>query len=194
MTRLASVLACAAVLAGGCLDPPTPADVSSPDTADAADTAADAPSPDAPDAGLICPATLPIKGSNCDAPGTCVIADAPQPCGGTQDVTATCALASDGIHLWSYEMWDCNGDPASCGDYTNPTVCAADTSCRYLAPGCGEPDEPTFATACYNGFDCDDTSCPTGTTCTTVTSDPCLSFCSGCSVCGACGQQVKLCL
>jgi hypothetical protein len=169
----------AAAAATGCAESPTPVKVG----ADAgSDTIATA-----------CPTTLPIAGSNCDAPATCLIEDAPDSCKGTADITVTCVAKGDGIRLWQFTLPQCNGDPAACSDHTHPTVCTADTSCRYLAPGCGEANEPVWKVGCYSGFDCAG-DCAAGTTCTTVTSNPCLSFCDGCAVCGACGQQVQLCL
>jgi len=142
-----------------------------------------------------CPTELPIDGSNCDAAGTCEYQTSA--CGSTQDVTATC-VAVDNIdridHFWSVPLQSCNGDPAACADYDHPTLCKTDSSCRWLFPGCGEPETTDFAEGCYEISNC--TTCDVGETCTPLTNDPCHVFCSGpgCSSCAACGEEVTVCL
>jgi hypothetical protein len=145
---------------------------------------------------LDCPTDLPINGANCDTGGTCSYQGGA--CGSDESIVASCVASGDldeTYFFWDVPVQQCNGDPSTCDDYDHPTLCAADTSCRWLVPGCGEGITPDFDTGCYSAFDCGAADCAAGQICTEITYDPCHVFCTeGCASCGACGSSASLCL
>jgi len=143
-------------------------------------------------ASVNCPAELPIDGSNCEEAKTCLY-DLYEgyTCTDGISVAARCEPV-DALHMWRIDIPQCNGDPADCGDITHPTLCAADSSCRWLVPGCGDGVE--IEAGCYPNFDCMPGGCGMGESCTTVSYDPCHVFCEGCDTCDACGAETDLCL
>ena len=75
-----------------------------------------------------------------------------------------------------------------CGAYPDAATCGADRGCTWLAPGCGAVPLP--APGCFSLTPCNvDLDCAAGTTCQTVTYNPCAGL-----PCDACGADVNVCL
>jgi hypothetical protein len=67
-------------------------------------------------------------------------------------------------------------------------ACEADAGCDWLAPACAEDSIPVAG--CHDALPCiDDTACPEGTTCQSVSVDPCID-----QPCNACAAPRNACL
>ncbi len=149
-----------------------------------------------------CPDALPKTGDDCSVgdfelpPENCSYA-VPTSCG-EQTVEPTCNAVEDGgatTHVWIVEPPTCSGEETACKDYDHPDLCAADSACRYLRPGCAEEAEQAAPEGCFPATNCeDDTLCDTNETCTNVVSNPCPALIPGEPVCGACGSEESVCL
>ena len=132
----------------------------------------------------ICPAELPLDGTDCSGWYDAYYCDFLVETGcGSRDAFAACVSDENGNMLWDVSVYEpCD----SCADNTDPNSCGANPDCRWLEPGCGEP----AATAgCYPAEDCVEGSCGDGQACTTVTYDPCWN-----AACDACGAEALVCL
>jgi hypothetical protein len=134
---------------------------------------------------LVCPATIPIHGDpTCFGDGTCNYTDE---CG--LAVTASCLggaweVASQGA---------CNPPPPPCDIYGTADECSGAGYCRWLAPGCGDPEGiPALpAAGCHPISDCvDDTGCAAGAACKQFMVTP------SCAPdgCDSCGEATSICL
>jgi hypothetical protein len=131
-----------------------------------------------------CPAEIPTQGEPCVPPweGTCTYT-VDTGCGPLPE-TAICENGQ-----WSLSTTICNPPPPDyCYSLTTATDCAAQTFCRWLVPGCGDPPLPQAG--CFPTYDCATTSdCGVGQTCQEVVINPCYNL-----PCDACGANVHLCL
>lgn len=139
-----------------------------------------------------CPGELPEEGSECNltpggVPEGCVFA-AETPCG-VQMVGGVCLQSAEGTFVWDLEVPECNPQVPACETYTNSALCDADTTCRWLTPGCDEGPSVVFDTGCYPIADCTANGCEAEEACTQITFDPCWN-----SNCDACGAQANVCL
>lgn len=154
-----------------------------------------------PPAPKPCPETLPKTGDDCSPSG---FEDIPVGCSytvttscGEQQLAPSCksvAEAGDMTHVWVVEAPSCSGQQAACEDYEHPDLCAADSACRYLRPGCAEEAQQAAPEGCFAATNCEDNSCAAGETCTTVVNNPCPELIPGEATCGACGSDVSICL
>jgi len=154
-----------------------------------------------PPVPMPCPKSLPKTGDDCSPGGFETI---PEGCSytvntscGEKKVTPSCTPVEAGAsptHVWVVEAPDCSGEPAACEDYEHPDLCVADSACRYLRPGCADGLQQPVPEGCYPANDCEESSCDTNESCTTVVNDPCPGLIPGEPVCGACGSEVSVCL
>jgi hypothetical protein len=127
---------------------------------------------------LECPPTKPINGDpSCFGEGTCHYTECGLP------FTATCSAG-----VWEVYGQDdglCN-PPAPCDFYGTAENCGMAGYCRWLTPGCGDPEGiPALpAAGCYPLEPCvDGMGCPAGGTCKQVMVTPsCVD--EGCDACG----------
>lgn len=135
-----------------------------------------------------CPEAPPPVGNDCDpaldGPCSYELATA---CGPAL-VTASCDTSETGFG-WTLDVPPCTPPTPACEEYLDAALCNADTTCRWLVPGCEDPAGADFAAGCYPIDDCDETSCALDQTCTNVSYDPCFQ-----SSCGACGAAASICL
>ncbi len=81
-----------------------------------------------------------------------------------------------------------NTGESPCADHTDVEPCTEDQRCRWLVPGCTEPELP--APGCFPAEDCKDSSvCTEGRTCQERIYNPCWN-----SNCLACGASAQVCL
>jgi hypothetical protein len=127
-----------------------------------------------------CPDTVPQTGQDCEPDSApvegCTYQDE---CG--LDIEASCLPDGSWEVLYA---GTCN-PPAACSAYSDPDSCATDPSCRWLAPGCGDPAGiPALAAAgCFDITPCvDDTSCASGTCQQVMVVPSCVE--QGCDSCG----------
>lgn len=78
-------------------------------------------------------------------------------------------------------------------DVSTPTDAGVCAEGRWLVPGCSEGLTPDFTAGCYVPCEEPGALCDDGSTCTTVTENPCLCP-TGIDCCEACGGQVAVCL
>lgn len=141
-----------------------------------------------------CPQAMPAEGSPCvEEFGT------PQDCSwvaqtacGPAEVTGTCIPDQlDGVgYNWQLTAPSCTPEVPLCSQYDNAGLCDADTTCRWLVPGCSEEPKPEgFATGCYPIANCTADSCGEDAECTSVSYNPCWN-----ELCDACGADASICL
>ena len=128
-----------------------------------------------------CPSAPPQEGDACDfcdAPTACSY---PGTCGG-----AAASCGTDG--KWHVAIGDCPPPPVdACSGNGTQTACEGDSGCRWLTPGCS-PNGLTV-TGCFLINACSPATCQPGTTCQTVSYDPCFG-----KSCDACGADTTVCL
>lgn len=133
---------------------------------------------------LSCPDTLPTHGDpTCFGEGTCEYTDE---CGGA--VTASCPAGA-----WEVVYQGTCNPPAPCDLFGTAEECGTTGYCRWLTPGCGDPNTiPALPQAgCYPLDDCaGGAACAAGTACKSFMVTPdCVP-----DGCDACGAEVSLCL
>jgi hypothetical protein len=97
-------------------------------------------------------------------------------------------VQGEGSSFWEVAAPSCTPKVPDCASYGNSAVCDADTTCRWLVPGCGE-GETGFEPACFPIDDCTGDSCGQDAECITLNHDPCWN-----SKCGACGADANVCV
>lgn len=137
-----------------------------------------------------CPDEAPVAGTDCTG------WDEAYFCG--YEVETSCGAVwldaycewSEGGQLWNVVLYDPPVCQDGCSAYGGEAGCAADTSCRWLVPGCetGGPNALTEA-GCYPAEDCSADSCGAGQTCQTVSYDPCHN-----QACDSCAAEGAVCL
>lgn len=138
-----------------------------------------------------CPQELPGEGDACElTPGGTPIGcsyEVSTACG-PQIAEAECGVSEQsGEVVWFVALPTCKPKVPDCGAYRDSAPCDADTTCRWLVPGCGE-GEADFEPACFPIDDCSGDSCGPDAECVTVNHDPCWN-----SGCGACGADASVC-
>lgn len=110
---------------------------------------------------------------------------------GVQTVAAECVYdkTGEGGYYWQLTAPECTPTEPACSGYSDPALCDADTTCRWLVPGCGPEPEVGFAEGCYPAADCTAETCGEDQECAAVTYDPCWN-----SFCDACGAEANLCI
>ncbi|AKT39325.1 hypothetical protein [Chondromyces crocatus] len=145
--------------------------------------------PDEPDVG--CPEQVPVEGGQCADVGVSCSYPPDTSC---PDFVATC----DDQGTWDVNdltVVSCNPPPLPpCDVHTTEADCGnSERSCRWLVPGCAEPDDPVPALAeagCFEAVPCvDDDFCSPGLVCAERVFDPCHGM-----ECDACGQTEMLCV
>lgn len=140
-----------------------------------------------------CPLELPDEGSACEltpggVPEGCSY-EVETPCG-VVTASAECVSPDGGTtYVFDVTAPACTPPEPDCAAYTNAGLCGADTTCRWLVPGCGEGPEIAFAAGCYPIADCALDGCAAGETCAPVVYNPCFN-----SECAACGAEADVCL
>ncbi|MBL8739617.1 MAG: hypothetical protein JNK04_00940 [Myxococcales bacterium] len=142
-----------------------------------------------------CPITLPAEGDPCEltpggTPRGCTY-DVETACG-PATATAECVEVEEQGLVWLVTAPPCTPPEPSCFDYTNAGVCEADSTCRWLVPGCGGKGDPGFAAGCFPALECTvgpSDNCGELEECVTLNHDPCWN-----SSCGACGSDTNVCL
>ncbi|MCA9619343.1 MAG: hypothetical protein KC731_09975 [Myxococcales bacterium] len=122
-----------------------------------------------------------VAGELCD-PGPLEICPADLPFCPPGSGQATC---QNGV--WIVDGPDCNPPPPlPCESYLDATSCEADFACRWLVPGCTEPQPAFPEEGCFPKTPCvigPPDPCGGGSTCTQVIVDPCWN--AGCDACYA---------
>lgn len=140
-----------------------------------------------------CPQDLPAMGSLCEeefGPPEGCSWEAETSCG-PATVTGECSPDEDGSgYVWELTAPPCTPEVPACSQYENAGLCDADTTCRWLVPGCSEEPKPEgFATGCYPIDNCTAESCGEDSECTSVSYNPCWN-----ELCDACGADARICL
>jgi hypothetical protein len=133
---------------------------------------------------LVCPDTIPMHGDpTCFGEGTCNYTDE---CG--LAVTASCSAGA-----WEVNTQGICTPPPPCDSFGTADQCGMAGYCRWLTPGCGDPDGiPALpAAGCHPLEACvDGMSCPAGSACEQVMVTPsCVD-----EGCDACGVATSVCL
>jgi hypothetical protein len=137
-----------------------------------------------------CPPALPAENEACELAGLvgCVY-DVETACGPAQ-ASASC-LEDENLGLvWSITAPPCTPPEPNCYNYTDAALCDADTTCRWLVPGCD--DGPSFPASCLPALECDlapNDNCGEFQECVVLNHDPCWN-----SSCGACSADTTACL
>ncbi|NUP08710.1 MAG: hypothetical protein HOW73_21895 [Polyangiaceae bacterium] len=134
-----------------------------------------------------CPEAAPEEGSPCDAWSDFCSYELETACGPAL-VQVTCEFDDETSH-WTYDAPPCTPKTPDCSSYTSSSLCSADTSCRWLVPGCGEGPAVMFAEGCYPSADCTADTCDGDTTCTPIVYNPCWN-----APCDACGGDAAICV
>jgi hypothetical protein len=109
---------------------------------------------------------------------------------GVVTAAAECVSFDEGVtYFFDITAPTCTPPEPDCAAYANSGLCAADTTCRWLVPGCGEGLEIAFAAGCYPVADCVVDGCGTDQTCAPIVYNPCFN-----SECAACGAEADVCL
>lgn len=142
-----------------------------------------------------CPETLPAEGDACElTPGGTPVGceyDVETACGPAV-ASAECVEVEEQGLVWQVTAPPCTPPEPNCFNYANAGVCEADSTCRWLVPGCGGEGDPGFPAGCFPAFECTvgpNDDCAEFEECVTLNHDPCWN-----SSCGACGADTNVCL
>lgn len=136
-----------------------------------------------------CPEEAPDEGANCEPASAPCSYDLDTACG-PKNIRVDCETdVGSETASWHYEPPVCAPTTPACGTYEVPSLCNADTTCRWLTPGCDDPMLTAFEAGCYPIDDCTAASCGANAVCTDVSYNPCFQ-----STCEACGAPASLCI
>jgi hypothetical protein len=142
-----------------------------------------------------CPSTLPEEGAVCElTPGGTPIGceyDVETACGPAVAAAECVEVEEQGL-VWQVTAPPCTPPEPNCFNYANAGVCEADSTCRWLVPGCGGKGDPGFPAGCFPALECTvgpNDNCGELEECVTLNHDPCWN-----SNCGACGADTNVCL
>lgn len=127
------------------------------------------------------------------ATGKCVW----QPVGCRQCPTVACKPCPSGYEIGPDGCSSCVCKPdasSACGSYNTPATCAADTSCKWLQPGCTEPALAAAGCFAKTSLGCTtDASCGAGHQCLKRFVNPCVALNPGDTTCAACAASETIC-
>ena len=142
-----------------------------------------------------CPDILPAEGDPCElSPGGTPVGcqyDIETACGPAV-ASADCVAVEEQGLVWQVTAPPCTPPEPNCFNYANAGVCEADSTCRWLVPGCGGQGDPGFAAGCFPALECTvgpNDNCGEFQECVTLNHDPCWN-----SNCGSCGADTNACV
>lgn len=138
-----------------------------------------------------CPEALPAEGEACLLGAIDCQYEIDTACGPAV-ASAECTEVEEQGAVWLVTAPPCTPPEPNCFNYTNAGVCEADSTCRWLVPGCGGEGDANFTAGCFPALECivgPNDDCGEFEECVTLNHDPCWN-----SNCGSCGSDTNVCL